>query len=157
MLARFLIILLSILLSACTGQYYKLPSPAFDPAKYEVVGTGKSTSTGIHLFQFIPIGLNNKIENATKQAISSLGGDTITDVVIRERWFWAYILNGYKVDVEGVVLKAKSAYAASVVPQNQLKVSSPSNNNEGLCSVDKILSMKKENLTDKQIHSICQN
>ena len=77
------------LLAGCTGQYYKIPTPPVDLTKYEVVGSGTETATGIMLFNFIPIQENNKIERATQTLMASHGGDAVTDVVVRERWFWA--------------------------------------------------------------------
>lgn len=102
-------------LGGCTGHYYKVPSPEFDSSKYEVLERGTETATGIMLFGFIPIRQNNKIKRATDALIKSKGGDTITDVSIRERWFWAYVLNGYKVDVEGTVLKRKPEAGGAAV------------------------------------------
>lgn len=104
-------------LAGCSGHYYQLPTPAYDQSKYEVVGSGTQTATGVMLFGFIPISLNSKIERATQRLISDQGGDAITNVSVRERWFWAYILNGYKVDVEGTVLRSK--------PQPLVPVESP--------------------------------
>lgn len=114
MLRKYLLVLSLITVAGCTGQYYKVPTPEYDATKYEVVGKGTETSTGIMLFNFIPINENNKIERATQQLISSKGGDTITDLTIRERWFWAYVLNGYKFDVEGTILKRKPEPVAKV-------------------------------------------
>lgn len=103
----FKITLCLIAVSACSGNYYKMPLPEVDKSKYENLGTATSTATGISLFGFIPIQLNNKIERATQSAITSKGGDMITDVTVRERWYWAYVLNMYKVDLTGTVLKKK--------------------------------------------------
>ena len=95
------------LLAGCTGQYYKIPTPPVDLTKYEVVGKGSETATGIMLFNFIPIQENNKIERATQTLIAAHGGDSVTDVTVRERWFWAYVLNGYRTDVEATVLRRR--------------------------------------------------
>ena len=59
------------------------------------------------LLGFIPINENDKIERATTKIVSDAQGDVITDVTVRERCFWAYVLNGYKIDVEGMVLSKK--------------------------------------------------
>ena len=94
-------------LSGCTGQYYRIPAPEYDRAKYEEVGRRSETATGIMLLGFIPINENDKIERATTKIVSDAQGDVITDVTVRERCFWAYVLNGYKIDVEGMVLSKK--------------------------------------------------
>ena len=59
------------------------------------------------LLQLIPIGQNDKIERAMQLLMQEKGGDALTDVTIRESWFWAYVLNGYSVKVEAKVLKKK--------------------------------------------------
>ena len=105
---RYILLLAAaVSLSACTGSFYKVPSPDYDRAKYEEVGTDSVTATGIHLFQLFPINLTNKIERAVEQLIAQNGGDTVTDIEVQERWFWAYVLNGYKTEVRGTVLKKK--------------------------------------------------
>jgi hypothetical protein len=95
-------------LTGCAGQYYKIPTPPVDLSKYEVVGTGSQTATGLMLLGFIPIQQNNKIERATKHLIAAHRGDLVTDITVRERWFWAWILNGYKAEVHGTVLRQKA-------------------------------------------------
>lgn len=96
------------LLAGCTGHYYKVPNPPVDMSKYEVVGAGSETATGIMLFNFIPIQQNNKIERATDSLMRTYGGDAVTDVQVRERWFWAWVLNGYKTDVQATILRRRA-------------------------------------------------
>jgi len=91
----------------CSGNYYTLKQPSYNQSQYSEIGTATETATGISLFGVIPIQLNNKVERAMNAAIASKGGDAMTDVQIRERWYWAYVLNLYKVDVTGTVLKKK--------------------------------------------------
>lgn len=92
---------------ACVGNTYSIPTPAYDAAKYEVVGDASTTKTGIMLLQLIPIGQNDKIERAMQLLMQEKGGDALADVTIRESWFWAYVLNGYSVKVEAKVLRKK--------------------------------------------------
>jgi hypothetical protein len=77
------------------------------PAQYEVLGEGEGSSTGIMLFQFIPIGQNDRFERAYYYAVESKGGDALMNVVVTEDWFWAWLLNGYKTTVRGTVIKYK--------------------------------------------------
>jgi hypothetical protein len=104
---RSLSLLVLLPFAACVGNTYSIPTPAYDAAKYEVVGDASTTKTGIMLLQLIPIGQNDKIERAMQLLMQEKGGDALTDVTIRESWFWAYVLNGYSVKVEAKVLKKK--------------------------------------------------
>lgn len=102
-----LILVVFVALSACSGKYYKLPSPEINSKNYEDLGTTQETATGVMLFGFIPIQQNNKLERAIDSAVASKGGDAMTNIQVRERWYWAYVLNLYKVDITGNVLKKK--------------------------------------------------
>ena len=84
-----------------------MKSPTTDISKYEILGEGSGSSTGVMLFQFIPIRQNQRFERAYNEAINSLGGDKLLNPVISERWFWAYVLNGYITTVTGTVVKEK--------------------------------------------------
>jgi hypothetical protein len=70
-----------------------------------VLGVAEGTSTGIMLFNIIPINQNHRFSTAYQDAVSSLGGTCLTDVTIQEKWFWAYVLNGYNFTVKGTVVK----------------------------------------------------
>ena len=48
------------------------------------------------LFQFIPIGQNNRFSRAQNAAIERNGGDAMINTQVQESWFWAWVLNGYK-------------------------------------------------------------
>jgi hypothetical protein len=70
-----------------------------------VLGEAEGHATGIMLFNFIPINQNHRFKDAYQDALSKLGGTCIVDPVIQERWFWAWVLNGYKFNVKGTVVK----------------------------------------------------
>jgi hypothetical protein len=102
-----LLMLVSILVTGCAGVPVQMSSPAPDPSQYQVLGEGEGRAVGIMLFNFIPIGQNDRFQRAYDCAVASKGGDKLLDPVISERWFWAYILNGYKTTVKGTVVKEK--------------------------------------------------
>ncbi len=102
-----LCVILITFIAGCAGVPVHMTSPAPDPSKYEVLGDGMGRSVGIMLFQFIPINQNQRFEKAYNAAIESKGGDKLLNPVISERWFWAYILNGYSTTVRGTVVKEK--------------------------------------------------
>ena len=94
-----------LLLSACSSVPLHIPS--LENREYEVLGQAEGSATGIMLFQFIPIGQNDRFQNAYRTAVESRGGDALLDTVIEERWFWAYLLNGYITTVRGTVIRYK--------------------------------------------------
>ena len=72
---------------------------------YTVLGKGEGTAGGFMLLQFIPIKHNDRYQRAYNQAISQLHGDAMINPHISERWYWAYIGNGYVTTVSGDVIK----------------------------------------------------
>lgn len=76
-----------------------------DMSKAKVLGQSEGNSTGIMLFQLIPIGQNDRFNNAYTEAVTKLGGTCLIDPVIEEQWFWAWVLNGYSFKVKGTVVR----------------------------------------------------
>ncbi|HUL00844.1 MAG TPA: hypothetical protein VLX29_08320 [Nitrospirota bacterium] len=100
----FAILLISLLIS-CTSVPVKIPTVM--DKQYAVLGEGEGSAVGIMLFNCIPIGQNQRLDRAYKDAIYSKNGDALINPVISERWFWAYVLNGYVTTVKGTVIKYK--------------------------------------------------
>jgi hypothetical protein len=99
---------LAILAMGCASQPLKFPTvEKVNQTHYDVLGEGKGEATGIMLFQFIPIGQNERYVKAYDMAVKSKGGDALIDPEIEENWFWGYILNGYQTRVKGTVIKYK--------------------------------------------------
>jgi len=97
--------MLVCLLAGCYSA--PLTIPTVMDKQYDVLGEGEGTAVGIMLFNVIPIGQNERFERAYKDAIYSKNGDALINPVISERWFWAYVLNGYITTVKGTVIKYK--------------------------------------------------
>jgi len=97
--------LLALLAAGCVSQPLKIPSVT--TTNYEKLGEGEGKATGIMLFNFIPIGQNERFVNAYNMAVKSKGGDALLDPVIKENWFWGYILDGYSTTITGTVIKYK--------------------------------------------------
>ena len=75
--------------------------------KYTVVGKGEGRATGMLIEAFIPVMQNSRFQTAYNRAVSSAGGDDIINLEISERWFWAYILQGFVTTIKGDVIKYK--------------------------------------------------
>ena len=100
--------LLSLLAAGCASQPLKFPTVAqVTKTNYDVLGEGQGEATGLMLFTFIPIGQNERFLRAYDAAVKSKNGDALIDAEISEKWFWAYVLNGYSTKVTGTVIKYK--------------------------------------------------
>jgi len=97
--------LLVFLATGCVSRPLKIETRT--KSNYEELGEGRGTATGIMLFNLIPIGQNERFIRAYESAVQSKGGDALLNPEISERWFWAYILNGYHTTVRGTVIKYK--------------------------------------------------
>jgi len=91
----------------CSGAVYQMPRIDLPPEHYEVLGESEASATGIQLFQLFPIQLNNKFERAVDAAIAKRDGQALVNVSVQEKWFWAYVLNGYTTSVRGTVVRQR--------------------------------------------------
>lgn len=97
-----------LLLTTVACHSTRLTFPSTPPGPDEkVLGYTSGTSTGIMLFQFIPINQNTRFENAMAEAVQKGGGTRLTDVTISEQWFWAWVLDGFIFKVEGTAVGKK--------------------------------------------------
>ena len=94
---------ITALMAGCTSD--QLVFRKCDMANAKVLGASEGEATGFMLFQLIPIGQNERFKNAYNDAVGKLGGTCLMDPVIEERWFWAYVLNGYSFKVKGTVVR----------------------------------------------------
>ena len=99
-----LVCVLLVFVAACSSAPLKIPTDMASSG-YDVLGEGEGSSTGIMLFNIIPIGQNDRFQEAYHKAVISKGGDALLNPEISERWFWAYVLNGYTTTVKGTVIK----------------------------------------------------
>lgn len=95
--------LLAFVIAGCVSQPLRMETKP--KASYQELGEGEGNYTGLMLFQFIPIGQNDRFVRAYEAAVKSKGGDALLNPEISERWFWGYILNGYSTTVKGTVIK----------------------------------------------------
>jgi len=93
---------LGFTLAGCTGT-------AMKTQQYTVLGHSEASATGIMLLGVIPIGQNNRFVRAQDAAIKAKGGDALINTQVQEKWFWAWVLNGYTTKISGDVIKLKTA------------------------------------------------
>ncbi len=105
---RFLCIVISFGVIGCTGLPYRMASVDVDSAEYEVLGEASADAGGVLILGVFPSRLNDKIERAVEAAIHSKGGDELINITVQERWWWGYVVTGYRVNVSGTVLKKTS-------------------------------------------------
>jgi hypothetical protein len=92
--------------TACQSAPLTIPTRPVGPNE-QVIGPAEGSSTGLMLLEFIPINQNQRFVRAYENALASSGGTRLVDITIQERWFWAYILNGYKFKVTGTAVAEK--------------------------------------------------
>jgi hypothetical protein len=96
-----------LVLAGCTGTAMK--TQQYDSSQYTVVGHSEASATGLMLFGLIPIRQNDRFVRAQSYAIQAKGGDALINTQVQEKWFWAWVLNGYTTTVSGDVIKLKAA------------------------------------------------
>lgn len=99
-------LVLCLTMVACQSTSLHFPADPIGPTEKDL-GKTEATAVGLMLFGFIPIKQNTRFETAMREAAAKAGGTRVTDVTISERWFWAYVLNGFIFKVEGTAVGNK--------------------------------------------------
>ncbi len=102
--ARALLCTTLAIAAACSSVPLRIPGAELEAGE---VAHGQVTgeSTGVMLFQIIPIGQNDRFQEAYERAMLSAPGATrLIDVTIQESWFWAWLLNGYNFKLTGTAV-----------------------------------------------------
>ena len=100
-LAMAVVLLIS---TACSSRRVAIETGPLAPNEKKL-GTASGQDTGVLLFGLIPIGQNGRFEGAYHEAVSKFPGATrLVDATIEEKWFWAWILTGYKFRVRGTAV-----------------------------------------------------
>jgi hypothetical protein len=74
----------------------------------QTLGATFGQGSGVLLLGFIPIGQNDRFQTAYDDAVSNIPGATrLINVSIREKWFYAVILNGFRFRVQGTAVGPK--------------------------------------------------
>lgn len=102
----FLGALLLLATAACQSTQVKIPTAPIGPNE-KSLGPTEGLSTGFMILGFIPVRQNERFVTAYDQAVAKAGANRLTDVTISERWWWGYVLNGYKFKVQGTAVANK--------------------------------------------------
>ena len=104
---KIMVALVVLALAGCSSMPVRFPTPPnqLEGKDYKVLGESEGSSVGIMLFNIIPINQNDRFQKAYDEAVQKLGGDRLLNPQIEERWYWAYLFNGYIFKVKGVVVK----------------------------------------------------
>ena len=86
--------------AACHSTQLRIPGEPLGPNE-RLTGVASAHSTGLMLFQVIPINQNDRFRRALQNATAQSGGTRLTDIVISERWFWTPIGNGFSFHIQG--------------------------------------------------------
>jgi hypothetical protein len=101
------LLVLVLVFAGCSGIPLRIPGEGIAPGE-ESMGHVTGEATGVMLFQFIPIGQNDRFQSAYQRALISAPGATrLVDVTIQENWFWAWLLNGYQFKLSGTAVRPK--------------------------------------------------
>lgn len=111
MIARSIVLccLLVVMCGGCsTGVVSVMPKL---PEKYEKLGPAKGSACGSMLigptaYNFIPVLLNSRLEDAYKDALQSVpGARALTDVTISEDWYWWVIGSAHCTRISGEAIR----------------------------------------------------
>ena len=98
-----------ILLSGCSSHDVVVAPEA--PKNYEVLGKAKGEASGSlgllsTAYNFVPMGLNSRVERAYDNAVNSVDGATgLVNVTYQEDWFWWLIGTSRDVTITGDAIK----------------------------------------------------
>ena len=98
-----------ILLTGCSSHNVTIAPKV--PENYKILGKAEGTASGslgilATAYNFIPLGLNSRIDRAYDNAVKSVPGATgLINVTYKENWFWWIIGTARNVTVSGDAIK----------------------------------------------------
>lgn len=94
-------------LVACTGTPARLGSPSLTPNAKGVAREISASSCGFQLLLFIPIAVNGRLAQATRDLNAEAAGDYITNVRVQESWFYGLVGTGYCTTLKATAVRAR--------------------------------------------------
>ncbi len=102
-LQSVLLVLVPCLLLGCAGQYVKV-APAMKEPRTEV-GPTMGSACGFLLFDFIPLGVNDRTERAYDSALSRVQATALINTFVIDRWYYAVVGVVHCTDVHGIAVR----------------------------------------------------
>ena len=100
-------LMMCVLVVGCTSSPAQIQTAPVGPNE-QVLGEASGSGGGVLLFWFIPIGQNDRFEDAYNEALQVHPGTTrLVNPTIQEQWVWALILGGFLTDVSGTAVGPK--------------------------------------------------
>ena len=94
---------LFVLVAGCSSGPARIgPRPPHD---YRIVGPAKGSACGLLLFNFIPIGVNERTRRAYDSAVAKGDGTALIDTAMRDRWYYVYIGELLCTDIQGTAIR----------------------------------------------------
>ena len=97
------------LMGGCASGYTNVaPAPAAEHARVGAATGSACGSLGLlaTAYNFVPMGLNSRVERAYADAVSSVPGATgLTDVTMQENWYWWLVGTARCVTITGEAVK----------------------------------------------------
>jgi len=99
--------------AGCIGSKVHFEDIPLDRADLTRGRPVEGSSTGFQLLCLIPIGINDRHEEAYWRLKRAAGNDFVTDIKVQESWTWAYIGTIHKTTLTAISYPEKSAQNAS--------------------------------------------
>ncbi len=97
------------LLAGCSSEPIKINEMVIDTSRYDNLGEVHEGKTGLLIWPgCIPLDYNDLMKNVMDRAIANKGGDQLVNVTVNQSWWWAWFIQGFKVEVDGTVIKKKA-------------------------------------------------
>ena len=87
---------------ACQSTPVRFAAPQ-TPASGDQGRTVSGAACGFQLLLLIPLGINSRQARAYEALQQNASGAALTDVKVRERWFYAYVGTGYCTELTATV------------------------------------------------------
>ena len=100
--------LVSAVLAGCSSEPIQINTMEIDSARFDNLGTVHEDSTSLLIWPgCIPYKFNDQLKHVMNDAVASKGGDQLVNVTVNQSWWWAWFIQGFKVEVDGTVIKKK--------------------------------------------------